>query len=166
MFSILNHASSWAITSSGNKFCLKKRSKLMKALDNRFYVKFMQLEIGLLVCLKVSFTVQMIQMILIIKSKCWNAWTQPEQNSDQVHGSSSESMWMFVTFLSVLSLVCHPNWKYLPQAEAMKWRSRITDDNEIPYPGPITRSWTYYQIRGLCRYAEPRQSRWKFLWNF
>ena len=46
--SILNRALSWAITSFGNKFCLKKRSKLIKALDNRFYVKFMQLEIGLL----------------------------------------------------------------------------------------------------------------------
>ena len=48
MFSILNRALSWAITSSGNKFCLKKRSRLIKALNNRFYVKFMQLEIGLL----------------------------------------------------------------------------------------------------------------------
>ena len=48
MFSILNRALSWAITSFGNKFCLKKRSRLIKALDNRFYVKFMQLEIGLL----------------------------------------------------------------------------------------------------------------------
>ena len=48
MFSILNRALSWAITSFGNKFCLKKRSTLIKALDNRFYVKFMQLEIGLL----------------------------------------------------------------------------------------------------------------------
>ena len=47
MFSILNRALSWAITSFGNKFCLKKRSRLIKALDNRFYVKFMQLEIGL-----------------------------------------------------------------------------------------------------------------------
>ena len=26
---------------------MKKRSRLIKALDNRFYVKFMQLEIGL-----------------------------------------------------------------------------------------------------------------------
>ena len=48
MFSILNRALSWAITSFGNKFCLKKLSRLIKALDNRFYVKFMQLEIGLL----------------------------------------------------------------------------------------------------------------------
>ena len=48
MFSILNRALSWVITSFGNKFCLKKRSRLIKALDNRFYVKFMQLEIGLL----------------------------------------------------------------------------------------------------------------------
>ena len=47
MFSILNRALSWAITSFGNKFCLKKRSRLIKALDNRFYVKFMQLEVGL-----------------------------------------------------------------------------------------------------------------------
>ena len=47
MFSILNGALSWAITSFGNKFCLKKRSRLIKASDNRFYVKFMQLEIGL-----------------------------------------------------------------------------------------------------------------------
>ena len=46
MFSILKRALSWAITSFGNKFCLKKRSRLIKALDNRFYVKFMQLEIG------------------------------------------------------------------------------------------------------------------------
>ena len=48
MYSILNRALSWAITSFGNEFCLKKRSRLIKALDNRFYVKFMQLEIGLL----------------------------------------------------------------------------------------------------------------------
>ena len=47
MFSILNRALSWTITSSGNKFCLKKRSRLIKALNNMFYVKFMQLEIGL-----------------------------------------------------------------------------------------------------------------------
>ena len=47
MFSILNHALCWAITSFGNEFCLKKRLRLIKALDNRFYVKFMQLEIGL-----------------------------------------------------------------------------------------------------------------------
>ena len=39
---------SWAITSFGNKFCLTKRSRLIKALDNRFYIKFMQLRIGLL----------------------------------------------------------------------------------------------------------------------
>ena len=48
MFLILNRALSWAITSFGNKFCLRKRSRLIKAFDNRFYVKFMQLEIGLL----------------------------------------------------------------------------------------------------------------------
>ena len=48
MFSILNRALSWAITSFGNKFCLKKRSRLIEVLDHRFYVKFMQLEIGLL----------------------------------------------------------------------------------------------------------------------
>ena len=48
MFSILNRALSWAITSFGNKFCLKSRSRLIKALNNRFCVKFMQLEIGLL----------------------------------------------------------------------------------------------------------------------
>ena len=47
MFSILNRRLSWAIASFGNKFCLKKRTRLIKALDNRFYVKFMQLEIGL-----------------------------------------------------------------------------------------------------------------------
>ena len=47
MFSILNRALSWAITSYGNKFCLRKRSRLIKGLDNRFHVKFMQLEIGL-----------------------------------------------------------------------------------------------------------------------
>ena len=46
MFSILNRALSWAITSFGNKFCLKMKSRLIKALNNRFYVKFMQLEIG------------------------------------------------------------------------------------------------------------------------
>ena len=45
MFSILTLALSWAITSFGNKFCLEKRSRLMKALDNRFNFKFMQLEI-------------------------------------------------------------------------------------------------------------------------
>ena len=48
MLSILNRALSWVITSFGNKFCLKKRSRLIKALYNRFYAKFMQLEIGLL----------------------------------------------------------------------------------------------------------------------
>ena len=32
----------------GNKFCLKKRSRLIKVLDNRLQVKFMKLEIGLL----------------------------------------------------------------------------------------------------------------------
>ena len=48
MLSILNGALSWAITSFGNKFNLKQRSRLIKALDNGFYVKFMQLEIGLL----------------------------------------------------------------------------------------------------------------------
>ena len=47
MFSILNRALSRAITSFGNKFSLKKRSRLVKALDSRFYVKFMQLEIGI-----------------------------------------------------------------------------------------------------------------------
>ena len=49
MFSILNRALSCAITSFGNKFCLKKRTRLIKALDNRFYVKFMQLEICLFI---------------------------------------------------------------------------------------------------------------------
>ena len=48
MFSTLNRALSWTITSFGNKFCPKQRSRLIKALNNRFYVKFMQLEIGLL----------------------------------------------------------------------------------------------------------------------
>ena len=48
MFSILNRVLSGTITSFGNKFCLEKRSRLIKALDNRFYVKFMQLGIGLL----------------------------------------------------------------------------------------------------------------------
>ena len=48
MLSIINRALSWAITSLGNKFNLKKRSRLIKALDNGFYVKFMQFEIGLL----------------------------------------------------------------------------------------------------------------------
>ena len=47
MFSILNRALFWEITSFGNKFCLKMRSRLRKTLNNRFYVKFMQLEIGL-----------------------------------------------------------------------------------------------------------------------
>ena len=32
----------------GNKFCLEKRLRLIKALNNRFFVKFMKLEIGLL----------------------------------------------------------------------------------------------------------------------
>ena len=56
MFSILNRALSWAITSFGNKFCLKKRSGLIKASDNRFYVKFMQLEIGLLIHVSDAYT--------------------------------------------------------------------------------------------------------------
>ena len=47
MFSILNRALSQALTSFGNTFCLKKRSRLIKALDNRFNIKFMQLDIGL-----------------------------------------------------------------------------------------------------------------------
>ena len=47
MFLIRNRALSLAITSFGNKFCLKMRSRLIKALNNRFCVKFMQLEIGL-----------------------------------------------------------------------------------------------------------------------
>ena len=48
MFSILNRALSWAVTTFGNKFCLRMRSRLIKALNIRFCVKFMQLEIGLL----------------------------------------------------------------------------------------------------------------------
>ena len=36
MFSILNGTLSWAITSFGNKFCLKKRSRLIKPLNNSF----------------------------------------------------------------------------------------------------------------------------------
>ena len=48
MFSILNRAFSLAITSYGNKFSLRKRSRLIQGLDNRFYVKFLQLEICLL----------------------------------------------------------------------------------------------------------------------
>ena len=48
MFSILNRAFSLAITNYGNKFCLRKRSRLIQGLDNRSYVKFIQLEIGLL----------------------------------------------------------------------------------------------------------------------
>ena len=39
MFSILNRALSWPTTSFGNKICLKKRSRFIQALDNRFYVK-------------------------------------------------------------------------------------------------------------------------------
>ena len=54
MFSILNRALSLAITSFGNKFCLKKRSRLIKASDNRFHVKFMGLEIGLFVCIMIG----------------------------------------------------------------------------------------------------------------
>ena len=48
MFSIVNRALSWAITAFGNKFCLKMRSRLIKALNNKFYVKFMEFKIGLL----------------------------------------------------------------------------------------------------------------------
>ena len=44
---------SCAITSFGNKFCLKKRSRLIKALGSRLNVKFMQLEIGLFLCILV-----------------------------------------------------------------------------------------------------------------
>ena len=47
MFPILNRALSWAITSFANEFCVKKRLRLIEALDNGFYVKFMQLEISL-----------------------------------------------------------------------------------------------------------------------
>ena len=36
-----------AVTNFGNKFCLKRRSTLIKALDDRLYVRFMQLEMGL-----------------------------------------------------------------------------------------------------------------------
>ena len=78
-FSILNRALSWAITSSGNKFCLKKRSRLIKALNNRFYVKFVQLKIGLLtwcfLCLSViawgggsSFESEKCSIVLLKKS--------------------------------------------------------------------------------------------------
>ena len=45
MFLVLNHALSWAITSFGNKFCLKERSRLIKALDNRFHVKFITITV-------------------------------------------------------------------------------------------------------------------------
>ena len=41
-------ALSWVIASFGNTFRRKKTSRLIKVLDNRFYVKFMQLEIYLL----------------------------------------------------------------------------------------------------------------------
>ena len=41
MFSILNRALSWAITRFGHKFCLKKRSRLIKVLNNRFHVKLL-----------------------------------------------------------------------------------------------------------------------------
>ena len=47
MFSILNRALSQALTGFGNTFYLKKRSRLINALDNRFNIKFMQLKIGL-----------------------------------------------------------------------------------------------------------------------
>ena len=52
MFSILNRGLSWEITSLGISNSVEKRSRLIKALDNRFYVKFMQLEIDLLVLFK------------------------------------------------------------------------------------------------------------------
>ena len=65
MFSILNRALSWAITSFGNKFCLKMRSRLIKALNNRFCVKFMQLEIGLLVVVVVDICLMETRLISI-----------------------------------------------------------------------------------------------------
>ena len=43
----LSYTNKLAITSFENKFCLKKRSRLIEAVDNRFYVKFIQLEKGL-----------------------------------------------------------------------------------------------------------------------
>ena len=76
MFSILNRALSWAITSYGNKFCLRKRSRLIKGLDNRFHVKFMQLEIGLLLLyrlhqLSVTFNMtNLFSPLAIVTSKC------------------------------------------------------------------------------------------------
>ena len=66
MFSILNRALSWAITSFENKFCLKKRSRLIKASDNRFHVKFMQLEIGLF-CFQVDYTITFSAMSIALK---------------------------------------------------------------------------------------------------
>ena len=51
---------------------------------------------------------QVIQRILISQSEGLNAWTQPEQISVQVHGSSCKTMWIFVPFLSVLSLILSP----------------------------------------------------------
>ena len=41
MLSILNYVLSWATTSPGNKFRVKNRPRLMKALNNRFNVKLL-----------------------------------------------------------------------------------------------------------------------------
>ena len=59
MFSILNRALSWAIASFGNNFVLKKRSRLIEALDNRYYVKFIQLEIGLFLDVSIALEQQL-----------------------------------------------------------------------------------------------------------
>ena len=67
MFSILDRALSWAITSFGNKLCLKIRSRLIKALNNRFYVKFMHLGIGLLVTTPVKLVIVVIKEFTCIK---------------------------------------------------------------------------------------------------
>ena len=66
MFSILNRALSRARTSFGNKFCLRKRSRLIKTLNSRFHVKFMQLEIGLLQDYWIAFHRQVYREIELI----------------------------------------------------------------------------------------------------
>ena len=85
MFSILNRALSWAITSFGNKFCLKKRSRLIKSLDNRFYVKFMQLGIGLFVqCKSFSVILRKTELCVSFRLRKWQEQQIPGELSSLI----------------------------------------------------------------------------------
>ena len=78
MFSILNRALSWATTSFGNKFCLEKRSRLIRASDNRFYVKFTELEISLLIL------ASSVHSIYNMNYRLWNSVIMTNYGSETV----------------------------------------------------------------------------------